>query len=105
MVLERDEVVVADRRRLSWRGGVMCIKCVRRAKRLGHKPLSFGQVKAFAHSFDTNIISTPYGPLKRPIPLFRKRGINCAIEAHLYLMQRWGTNRKRYHRQSAKAVR
>lgn len=79
----------------------MCIKCVRRAKRLGHKPLRFGQVKAFAHSFDTNIISTPFGPIKRPIPLFRERGINCAIEAHLFKMHQKRTNKKIYRRPAA----
>jgi hypothetical protein len=72
----------------------MCIKCVRKAKRLGHKPFKYGRIKFFAHQ-----ASTPgVGCLRTPIPLFGKHGINCAIEAHIYKISRKKTNKRIYNR-------
>jgi hypothetical protein len=79
----------------------MCIKCVRKAKRLGYKPFKYGRIKFFAHQASTPWVSmsTPgVGCLRKAIPLFGKKGINCAIEAHIYKISRKKTNKKIYNR-------
>lgn len=66
----------------------MCEKCVRKAKRLGHKPLTYGQVKFFAHRFDKY----------ESIPVINK-GVMCSVEGHLYKIQQAKTKR-RYSRKN-----
>lgn len=77
----------------------MCEKCIRKTKRLGHKPLTYGQVKFYAHQFMTPIYSLRSGGcMYTPIPLFKNKGINYAIEAHMHKIQRKRTNKKIYNR-------
>jgi len=53
----------------------MCEKCVRKSKRLGlPKNFSYGKVKVYAHRLING----------EPIPLFRDKRINLAIEAHVH---------------------
>jgi hypothetical protein len=75
------------------RGIYMCVKCVRKAKRLGYKPLTYGQIKYFAHQ-----AMIPW----TSIPLFMKYGINAAIEGHMYKIGRKKTNKKIYKRKRYK---
>ncbi len=76
----------------------MCEKCVRKAKRLGHKPLTYGQVKALAHQMNIPVFSIKSMAIYRSIPIFRNMGINYAIEAHAHKIKRKKTNKKIYNR-------
>lgn len=83
----------------------MCLKCLRKSRKLGHKPLTYGQIKYFAHQAMTPWVSFSGGggPLRKPIPFFMKQGINCAIEGHIYKIGRKKTNKKIYKRRKYKA--
>ena len=81
----------------------MCEKCIRAARRLGHKPLTYGQIKFLAHTEDIPVfsLSVPGGgslAVYRDVPLFKNRGINYAIQAHQYKIKRKKTNKKIYNR-------
>lgn len=77
----------------------MCQKCVRKAKRLGHKPLTYGQIKALAHQLDIPVAVIGYNmKIYRSIPLFKNRGINLAVEGHAHKIRRKKTNKKIYNR-------
>lgn len=76
----------------------MCEKCVRKAKRLGHKPLTYGQVKNLAHQMNIPVFSIKSMAIYRSIPIFRNMGINYAIEAHAHKIKRKKTNKKIYNR-------
>lgn len=76
----------------------MCEKCIRKAKRLGHKPLTYGQVKALAHQANMPVFAIQGMAIYRSTPLFKNHGINYAIEAHMYKIQRKKTNKKIYNR-------
>lgn len=76
----------------------MCEKCVRKAKRLGHKPLTYGQVKALSYMEDTPVFFIYDLPIYRDVPLFINPGINYAIEAHKHKVKRKKTNKKIYNR-------
>jgi hypothetical protein len=79
----------------------MCEKCVRKAKRLGYKPFKYGRIKFFAQQASKPLVSSyipGLGCLRTPIPLFARRGINCAIEAHIHKINRRKTNKKIYNR-------
>jgi hypothetical protein len=64
----------------------MCIKCVRKSKRLGLSKNLFGKVKFFAHQ-----ACIPF----RGIPLFRDKRTNIAIEAHVYRIRQAKTFKRR----------
>ena len=62
----------------------MCIKCVRKSKRLGlPKWFSFGRAKVYAHRLING----------ESIPLFSDRRVNLAIEAHVHRIERAQTKR------------
>jgi hypothetical protein len=68
----------------------MCIKCVRRNKRLGTKGITYGQIKAIAN----NCMSAPIAIRG----LFGNRN-DVAVEAHIYKIQQALTKR-RYNRKN-----
>ena len=85
----------------------MCEKCIRAARRLGHKPLTYGQIKFFAHTEDSPVFSIPIPGgssmnIYRDVPLFKNLGINYAIQAHKYKINRKKTNKKIYKRKQGK---
>lgn len=73
----------------------MCIKCVRKSKRLGLPPgKTYGEIKALAQSFWKHF----------SVGLYADRRINIGVEAHFHKILQANTNKKRYNRQRGKKI-
>lgn len=68
------------------------MKCVKRVKNRGFKGMTYGQIKARAHSF------YKYGIVGLYFENSEIWGCNTAIESHLFKIQRALTNNRIYKR-------